>query len=96
MSLLPAHSTHRSVESVCLYLSAPACVCLRLSAACICLRLYLSAACREWLRHQKTLRLPEQRATQSQLARIRELQLPLTDAAAATLTSAQVRGLTGN
>lgn len=60
---------------------------LCLSAAC------LSAACREWLRHQKTLRLPEQRASQSQLARIRELQLPLTDAAAATLTSAQVRGL---
>lgn len=45
---------------------------------------------RELLRHHKTLGLPEPLVTPSQLARIRELQLPLSDAAAATLTYAQV------
>jgi hypothetical protein len=46
---------------------------------------------REWLRHQKTQRLPEPLATRSQLDRLRELQLPVTAAAAATLTYTQVR-----
>lgn len=46
---------------------------------------------RELLRHHKALDLPEPLATPSQLARIRELGLPLSDAAAATLTQAQVR-----
>ena len=45
---------------------------------------------RELLRHYKTLGLPEPMATPSQLARIRELALPLSEAAAATLTYAQV------
>lgn len=46
--------------------------------------------CREWLRHQKTQGLPEPLATPSQLARMRELQLPVTGTAAATLTYTQV------
>lgn len=52
-----------------------------------------SIICRELVRHMKSTGLPEPPATANQLARIRELQLPLDTAAAATLTAAEARAM---
>lgn len=49
--------------------------------------------CRELVRFLKSQGLPEPMATPTQLARIRELQLPVSAAAAACLTAAEARAM---